>query len=239
MNKPGSGRVESHDMTPTQYTLPVAVALVAALVLSPGETHADVDAATVAARVQRFHDQTQSFQATFHQTYYHRLYGRYQRSGGRLRIEKPGRIRFDYARPNGKVIVTDGSTLTVYEPGDDGQAGQYLRRPADSDALPGAFSFLTGGARLADEFDFRLMRFGGFDGHVLEMTPKVPDPRYARVYLYVDSHPSRLGVVHAIRIDDHEGNRNKLELRNLRFNRSISDSVFAWRPPSGSRPIRM
>lgn len=208
------------------------------LALAPLSASAQtVDARTVAARVQSFYDQTDTFQASFSQTYYNRLYGRYDRSRGTLRIDKPGRMRFDYA--NRKVIVSDGTNLTMWEPGEEGGAGQYMQSPVGGDALPGAFSFLTGNGRLEEDFRFRLLNASAFGwrGHVLELTPRRADPRYRRVLLFVDATAERRGVVHRIRIDDHDGNRNKFELTSMRFNRSIEASTFAFRPPRGARRI--
>lgn len=199
------------------------------------------DARQVAARVQAFYDQTRNVQARFYQTYYHRLYGRYQRSRGHVAFEKPGRFRFDYARPNGKVIANDGRQLVMYEPGDDGGSGQHAVRDAGRAALPDAFGFLTGTTALGRDFHLRLLdaRRWGFDGHVLELRPRQAKAHYRRIILYVDADPKRAGVVHKVRIDDHEGNRNKLELYGMRFNRSLQDGRFAFVPPASSRPIRM
>jgi outer membrane lipoprotein carrier protein len=202
-----------------------------------GASAQSVDARTVAARVQSFYDQTDTYQASFTQTYYNRLYGRYERSRGSLRIDKPGRMRFDYA--NGKVIASDGTTMTMWEPGDEGGAGQYMQSAVGRDALPGAFSFLTGSGRLENDFRFRLLdaRSFGWRGHVLELVPRSPDPRYRRVLLFVDASESLRGVVHRIRIDDHDGNRNKFDLGSMRFNRTIDASTFSFRPARGARRI--
>jgi outer membrane lipoprotein carrier protein len=210
----------------------------------PSEGHAleaSPDARTVAALVQRFHDQTRSVEARFYQTYYHRLHGRYQRSKGRLSIEKPGKLRFDYAAPNGKVIASDGRTLSVYDPGGESERGQYMEQPVAGATLPRAFSFLTGTGRLERDFSFRLLDADAwrFDGHILELRPKRPDPRYRRVILFVDARPGFRGVVHGLRIDDHEGNRNKLELSRLRYNRPMDDGRFSFRAPRGARHVRM
>ena len=194
----------------------------------------------VALEVQTFYDQTETFQARFTQTYYHRLYQRYQRSSGRIYFDKPGRMRFDYARPNGKVIVSDGSYLTAYDPGDDGEAGQYVKAPVGDNSLPRAFGFLTGEGRILDDYRVALMNADRYrwSGTVLELRPKTADPQIRRILLYVDGDPRRAGVVHRMRIDDHEGNRNKFELRRMRFNRDIPNSRFAFSPPRGSHRIQ-
>jgi outer membrane lipoprotein carrier protein len=218
-----------------------AVGLYFAVGACVAEAQEQVTARHVAARVQSFHDQTRSFEASFVQTYYSRIYGTYTRSGGTLVFDKPGRMRFDYGAPNGKVVVADGRKLTMYEPGDEGSAGQYAQTSMREGAIPGAFSFLTGQGRLEELYTFRLLssRTYRFSGHVLELTPRAADPRFRRVILYVDSSSERAGLVRAVRIDDHEGNRNKFEMRNMRFNRDVSAQRFAFAPPAGARRIQM
>src|SRR5688572_15655519 len=76
----------------------------------------DAKARQVALSVQAFYDQTKSVEAEFHQTYYNRLYDRYDRSQGTVKFQKPGKMRWDYAAPNGKIIVSNGKRLSVYEP---------------------------------------------------------------------------------------------------------------------------
>jgi len=220
------------------------VALALAAIVAPrshGAAQTRIDARTVAARVQAFHDQTQTFSATFYQTYYNKLYGRYDRARGVLAFKKPGRLRFDYSAPNGKLIVSDGEKLTVYEPGASGAAGQYFRSPMSDAAIPAAFTFLIGTSRLERDFSFRLLDASrwGFRGHVLELRPRRANATYKNVILFVDADPARAGVVHRVLIIDHDGNRNKFELASQRFNRPMNDGAFAWSPPRGARRVQL
>ena len=200
------------------------------------------DAATVAAWVQGFYDQTRSMSARFVQRYVNRVYQRTDVSRGQVRFRKPGRMRFDYDEPNGKVIVSDGERLTVYEPPDPGQQrGQYYRQAMSESQLPAALGFLTGTGRLDDDFNFRLLdasALGYDEGQVLELRSRRPTPHYARILLYVDDDPRRRGVVHRVLIVDSSQNRNRFDFLEQRFNRSIPRSVFAWRPPDDARRIQ-
>lgn len=200
---------------------------------------ASVSATSIAARVQAFYDRTDTLQARFAQTYYSRLYGRYQRSRGQLALDKPGRLRFDYDAPNGKVFVSDGHHLTAYEPGEEGAPGQYLKTDVRGNSTVGGLAFLTGQSRITEDYRVRLLnaRTYRWSGHVLELVPRQADPRVRRVLLYVDARAETAGVVHRIRIDDHEGNRNKLEFRGMRFNRDIDGDHFRFRPPAGAIQI--
>lgn len=200
------------------------------------------DARTVAGAVQSFYNQTRGVQADFYQTYYHKLYDRYDRSRGRVTFAKPGKMRWDYARPNGKVITSDGEKLIVYEPGDTGQRGQCFEREMNEHQLPGAFSFLTGTGRLEEDFRFRLLdarRHGYAEGYVLELRPRAPNPNYDRILFYVlkqDDRPT--GVVRRVLIIDPAGNRNRFDFSEMQWNPRVSDGTFRFRPPGGVRCIR-
>src|SRR5688572_20642913 len=93
--------------------------LIGVAVLAPGLGNAQpqrqppppADAATVAAQVQAFYDQTRTVQASFYQTHVLKLYNRTDRSRGRVVFAKPGKMRWTYDRPNGKIVVSDGSQI--------------------------------------------------------------------------------------------------------------------------------
>src|SRR4051812_1590338 len=112
---------------------------------------------SVASAVQSFYDQTRSVEAEFFQTYYNRIYDKYDRSQGAVKFQKPGRMRWDYGAPNGKVIVSDGKRLVIYEPGEDSEPGQVFERAISDSELPQALAFLTGSGKLSDDFTFRLL----------------------------------------------------------------------------------
>lgn len=191
----------------------------------------------VAARVQAFYDRTGSLEASFTQSYWHALHRTTQRASGTMALDRPGRIRFDYA--NGKVVASGGRYVTVYEPGDDAEPGQYVKTRTSEESMSSAFGFIMGTARIDEDYTTRLLDAGRYrwSGDVLELRPRTADARVARVLLYVDSRPGREGVVHRLRIDDHDGNRNTLTLRSMRFNRDLGPDRFVFQPPAGS--IRM
>jgi outer membrane lipoprotein carrier protein len=215
---------------------------VAVLASSRSVAQPQMDANQVAARVQAFYDQTRTVQAEFHQTYYHKLYDRYDRSRGNVVFKKPGKMRWTYARPNGKEIVSDGSRMRVYEPPDEGErSGQGFEQSIDQNQLPAAFSFLTGTGRLQDQFTFRLLdarRHAFPDGHVLELRPRQPTPHFTRVLFFVrmvGDPPA--GVVHRVLIVDEIGNRNRFDFSELRFNRDVPDGRFNYTFPRGTRIV--
>jgi len=196
-------------------------------------------AAQLAAQVQGFYDQTRTVETAFTQAHYDRVYRRTTRSRGILTISRPGKMRFDYLAGNGKVVVSNGSTLTVYEPGDEGGAGQYVRQPVREEGIPSALAFIAGTSRLDEDYRFRLADPARFrwDGHVLELRPRTSEPAYRRVFLYVDDDPATAGVVRRVLIQDHAGNLNRFDFQRMRFNRPVANARFQFSPPAGARDI--
>jgi outer membrane lipoprotein carrier protein len=205
-----------------------------------------LSAEEVLSRVQSFYDQTTTVQARFRQSYYLKLYDRRESSTGRVVFSKPGKMRWDYDSPNGKVIVSDGDRLLVYEPPAEGESeGQGFESRVDQNELPSAFSFLTGAGRLGEQFRARLLdaETSGFtEGYALELWPRESSPHYDRLVFYVrmvsGEGETEAGVVQRVLIIDAAGNRNRFDFAELRFNRNVPSSTFAYRFPSGTRRIR-
>jgi outer membrane lipoprotein carrier protein len=200
------------------------------------------EAAAVANAVQSFYDQTKDVSASFYQTYVNKLYQRTDRSQGRVSFKKPGMMRWDYAQPNGKVIVSDGKKLLVYEPGDSGEQGQVVEAQIGTSQLPQAMAFLMGTGRLSDNFTFRRLdaeREGFPSGDVLELKPKQPTPQYERILFYVERTPALRGLVRRLLIIDENGNRNRFDFSAFKFNSNVPAQQFAWRPPAGTRQVKM
>lgn len=197
-------------------------------------------AQSVVYAVQAFYDQTKTVEAEFYQTYFNRIYDKYDHSKGSVKFAKPGRMRWDYAAPNGKVIVSDGKRLVIYEPGEENEPGQVFERAISDSELPQALAFLTGTGKLADDFTFRLLDAAaqGFPtGYVLELLPKKPSPHYDRILFYVDRDEKRTGLVHRVLIVDSAGNRNRIDFKTPKFNRALDAKTFAWQPPKNARKV--
>lgn len=206
------------------------------------EVTASAEGAAVAAAVQAFYEQTRGVTARFQQSYYYKLYDRYDRSGGEVTFLKPGRMRFRYEQPNGKTITSNGEHLWLYEPAAEGDTAQCIEQEIGDHQLPRAFSFLTGQGKLADDFSFRLLdasRFHYTQGYVLELRPKTESPHYDRILFYVprqDNRPS--GVVRRVLIVDPHGNRNRFDFSNMQWNPTVQPSEFDFSPPSGVQCTR-
>ena len=209
-----------------------------------GQQGQALDASSIVTLVQTFYDQTKTLQADFEQTRYTRLYDRYDRAQGAVVFKKPGKMRWDYAEPNGQVFVSDGKRLLIYQPPEEGEKrGQLIERGLEQDQLPSAFSFLIGGGDLDKDFEVRLLDHDDAkfkDGHVLQLIPRKPTPNYEQLVFYVrtlSTDGKRAGIVQRVLIIDAAGNRNRFDFSKLKFNRDVSDKRFNFRPPKGTERV--
>jgi len=225
-----------------------AIALSWTLVSCAGGVRAEeskrLDARTIVTLVQTFYDQTKTLQASFEQTRYTRLYDRYDRARGTVVFKKPGKMRWDYAQPNGQVFVSDGTKLLIYQPPEEGEKrGQLIERKLDQDQLPSAFSFLTGQGDLEKDFEVRLLDHDNetfADGHVLQLIPRKPTPNYEQLVFYVrtlGTDGKRAGIVQRVLIIDAAGNRNRFDFSKFKFDRDVPDKRFDYRPPKGTERV--
>ena len=104
----------------------------------------------IVRRLQARYDETQAFRADFEQETYVLAMGERDHARGTVAFSKPGRMRWDFASPIQQLIVSDGTTLWIYQPREQ----QVLRA-----AFQAAFvsttpvSFLAGVGRIVDDFE--------------------------------------------------------------------------------------
>ncbi|AKT42162.1 LolA family protein [Chondromyces crocatus] len=221
------------------YRLGVACVLglaVPAVVLSlPTEVEAaGPTAEEIAQRVQQFYDSSKTFQATFKQNYTIKVQNVQKVSTGKVVFEKPGKMSWTYDAPNGNRVVSDGTTIKVYEKENE----QMFETSVKGSQYPAALAFLMGTGKLQKDFTLKLlnaaqMKFEG--GYVLEGTPKEATPAYQKVLLYVDSATNQ---VRRVLILDAQGNRNRFDFSAPTVNQPVPKGEFDFKPPPGTRIVK-
>ncbi|AKV03740.1 Outer membrane lipoprotein carrier protein LolA [Labilithrix luteola] len=188
----------------------------------------------VATKVQAFYDRTTSFASDFTQEFFVKSHNVKKTSKGTVTFAKPGKMYWDYSNPAGNRVVSDGTILKVYEAANK----QMFEQTVNKSQYPAALSFLVGGGKLTEVFNFELydgaaMGFPG--GQVLVGTPKQPTPAYQKVLFYVDSQTAQ---VRRVLIVDGQGNRNRFDFENPRVNVPVNDDMFKFTPPAGTQLIK-
>ena len=181
-------------------------------------------------KVQAFYDKTTSFSSDFTQEFFVKSHNIKKASKGHVTFAKPGKMHWEYSEPKDNRVVSDGQVLKVYEAANK----QMFEQQVDKSQYPAALSFLTGGGKLSDTFNFELfdgapMSFAG--GQVLVGTPKVASPAYQKVLFYVDTATSQ---VRRVLIVDGQGNRNRFDFDNPKVNEVVAPETFKFVPPPGT-----
>ena len=217
----------------------LAPLLLVAMTQAPGPAPAvmpvaaRMDVKTVVAEVQKRYDGAADFRARFTQTLNSPALGRKTSSSGDVTFKKPGRMRWDYEKPDKSSYVTDGGVLWLYEP-DDKQA---FKQDLKGSQLPAALAFLTGKGKLAVEFDIVFagkVAYGSPGDYVLSLSPKTPQAQVKGILFVVD--PRTYDVRESV-ITDAQGNTNDLVFSDIRVNTRVPETLFHFTPPAGVRVI--
>ena len=225
--------------------LPLALGPVAASTAAATPAPAPASAAPVAAgprlplkevveHVQKRYDAAKDFRARFNQTLTNAAFARKTSSSGEVLLKKPGRMRWNYEKPETKMYLADGNTLWLFEPEDK----QAFKQDLKSSQLPAALAFLAGQGKLTTEFDITTGDpkgpYGTARDYVLSLAPKTPQAQVKTILFVVD--PKTFDVRESV-ITDQQGNVNDLLFSEIKTNTSIPDATFKWSPPAGVRLI--
>jgi outer membrane lipoprotein carrier protein len=107
------------------------------------------DPATIVQKLQQRYDGTRTFRAKVRQEMKVASLGVSDVSDGTVVFKKPGKMRWEFTTPRVQQIVSDGTTLWIYQP-DDRQVLKAPFRAAFVSTTP--VSFLLGVGRITDEF---------------------------------------------------------------------------------------
>src|ERR1700734_3701598 len=144
---------------------------------------------------------------------------------GTLLLKKPGRMRWSYAAPVGKVFVLDGKFGWFYTPGD----AQATRVPAkELDDLRSPLRFLLGHTQLAKELDNLTVAADG-PGFRISGVPKGMAQRVKLLSLWVTG----VGAIERMRLEEVDGAVTEFGFSAMQENVPVKDSDFAFIPPAG------
>lgn len=190
----------------------------------------------VVERVQKLYEGTTDLHARFTQTT-KGIMGQRQ-AAGEVWLKKPGKMRWDYSKPEKKLFIADGTLLWVYEPEDE----QAFKQPLSSSQLPTQVSFLFGKGRLLDDFDISPLPakdaqgLGGPGDVALKLVPKTATLQYRYLAFIVDP---KSGVVKETVVYDQQGGQNRIAFQGIETNvkGGVDDARFRFTPPPGTQVV--
>jgi outer membrane lipoprotein carrier protein len=209
--------------------LQTLAALNTLLVLAPSPDHQGaLDAQRIAAAVESRHQRVNDLQARFVQAYRSAAFGQELVESGTLRFKRPGRMRWEYRKPERKLFICDGTDFYFYVPAD---RQVIVRRRERGQGL--AYRLLFGEVAMDREFRASI-ESATASATRIKLTPRRPDAEVASVVLDVDSGLHLRGI----EIRDLQGNLSGFRFEDVRENRGVADRDFHFEIPAGVEVLR-
>lgn len=144
---------------------------------------------------------------------------------GTLELAKPGKMRWAYDVPAGKLFVLDGKYGWSYTPGDP----QVERIPAKRlDDLRSPLRFLLGHTELKKELDGLAVAADG-GGYRISGVPKGMGQRVKLLALEVDG----AGAIQSMRLEEADGAVTEFSFTEMKENLPLNGKDFVFVPPAG------
>jgi outer membrane lipoprotein carrier protein len=204
-------------------------ALLAAMLLAGGALLGEEAALDrIVSRMEAFYRRSPGITADFVQIMESRTLGRPQEESGTLALKPPGKMRWDYRVPRGKIAITDGTHAYLYLP-EDRQV--IVGKMGDLDSGAVTPRLFLGGAPLSRDFqvegDPAPERKGLW---LLKLTPRARDFPYDAISLEVQE---ATGIIQSIRLLDSLGNRVEYRFEHVQVARNLPDRSFSYKIPRG------
>lgn len=189
---------------------------------------ANPDLTGLLKRIEQRYNHAKTLEVKYNETY--TVEGRARKSEtGTLTLRKPGRMRWDYATPAGKLFLSDGKNVYLYTPDTHRVEKEPLKASEDMRA---PLAFLLGKLDFSKEFrDFEMKPDGvNFDVTARAKTDKLP---YEKIEMVVapDYRITKLVV------NGQDGSILSFLFDQEKLNPAVNDALFKFQMPAGAQLV--
>jgi len=171
-------------------------------------------------RIQASYDRTTALTANFVQLATLTSIDRQQTSTGRLLIEKPHYIRWEYVQPDAQTILYDGNLLQIYTP----KRRQVLQSPIDEKSRGDvALLFLAGVGKLRDAFMITPLDATATSLQALRLLPRSRQAAFTELHITVN--PTSY-FIEQLKIYDTIGNITDISLNTIETPMALPPKTF-------------
>lgn len=176
-----------------------------------------------AQQLQRFLDNTQSLSAQFEQTLLNEYNELMQQSAGELRMQRPGKFRWDYTKPYEQNIVSNGRKIWMY----DAELEQVSVRPYEQ--LESSPVNLLDNQQPLDTL-FTLQDMPAQEGQDwVKLIPLKADSDFQQ--MLVGLHK---GSIKTMRLLDNFNQQTEIIFTDITINPSFKSGLFEFSAPAGA-----
>lgn len=153
-------------------------------------------------------------------------------ASGKAWFKHPGKMRWEYKKPEQHIIISDGKSLWIYRPADNqvvvGSAAKYFGNGKGA-------SFLADFKLIRDTFNVKVA--GEKENRYrLKMTPRRKQIDLAAVYLEVNKKNLDIKQVAT---ENAYGDLTRIFFENLEFNPDMQNDLFEFSIPQGADVLEM
>jgi outer membrane lipoprotein carrier protein len=178
--------------------------------------------------VETRYNQANTLQVLFHEDY--TPPGRAKRTeSGTLVLRKPGKMRWDYDQPKGKLFVSDGKYLWLYTPQDNRAEKMKLKA---SDDLRAPLAFLLGKLNFSKEFRNLQAKAEGPDTRIAAEPGSDNLPYSAVEFLVAPDHR-----IKAVKVTGYDHSVLEFRLDTEVVNPPLNAKLFQFQAPKGARLV--
>lgn len=152
-----------------------------------------------------------------------------QNDSGVLYLRKPGRMRWEYASPPGKLFISDGKDVLLYTPDEQRAEKSKLK---ESEDMRAPLAFLLGKLDFKKEFKSFQVRCSGSDassGCWIAAEPKSENLAYSKVEFLASPD----GEILRVRITGQDQSKLDFTFSNEQLNVPVAPTLFTFHPPPG------
>jgi len=174
------------------------------------------------------YNQAQSLQVQFSETYSGA--GRAPKTeAGTLFLRKPGRMRWEYSSPAGKLFVSDGKVVYLYLPGSGRVEKMNLKQTEDMRA---PLAFLLGKLNFEKEFQ-NIEALPVADGTRITADPKAANLPYSKVEFLV----TPAFEIQKLQVTAQDGSIVNFAFSDERLNPTVAEKLFKFTIPPGAEVV--
>ncbi len=183
---------------------------------------------TLISQVESHYNRAQTLAVDFTETF--SVQGRTRKpESGTLALRKPGRMRWDYSQPAGKVFVSDGRTVYLYTADDQRVERSSLKASEDMRA---PMAFLLGRLELRKEFaSFDTRPAEG--GIWLDATAKNERLPYEKIQMLIVTG----GAIRQLKILGRDDSQLSFLFTNETVNPPLNNRLFEFAIPDGAEVV--
>jgi outer membrane lipoprotein carrier protein len=205
----------------TLYRLSVCLLAVSAFA-------ADASLSRTLENVEKRYNKAKTLEVSFNETY--KPVGRASSSeSGVLKLRKPGKMRWDYTQPKGKLFVSDGKDLWLFTPSQNRVEKMKLK---ESDDMRAPLAFLLGKLDFSKEFRNIQTRPEGPNTRILA-EPASDNLPYSAVEFVITPENRIVSVT----VTGFDKSLLSFNFEGEKVDPQLSADLFKFKPPAGATVV--